>query len=112
MPKFRAVQNQKIRGVFYPAGSPDAFELTKEEAEQLGDNVELVVDEATLYGSSVLPAMIAIAEGKEVQLGEVVAAAHTRSGLTAAKWNKLAEGKREALLTAEIELMKAEAAKG
>ena len=65
----------------------------RKEAEQ---------DEQVLIGSSVQPAVIKIGEN-EVQLGEIVAAAHTASALSVAAWNKLKEKKREALIAAEIE---------
>lgn len=55
----------------------------------------------TLLGSSVLPALIAIGDA-EVQLGEIVAAAHTKSGLSVEDWNALEDAARELLLEAEI----------
>lgn len=63
----------------------------------------------TLVGSSVLPAMIEIAAGSEVQLGAVVARAHKESGLSVTDWNALAGDDREAKLAATVEAMKAEA---
>lgn len=65
----------------------------------------------TLIGSSVLPAMVEIAEGKSVQLGHVVARAHKASGLSFADWNGLPEEKREKLLAETVDAWKAEAAK-
>lgn len=62
-----------------------------------------------LYGSNKLPAMVKIAKDKEVQLGEVVAAAHTASGLSVEDWNALEEDKRDELLTDQIKTMRAEA---
>lgn len=65
--------------------------------------------ELVLTGSSVLPAVITLAEGKEVQLGEVVAKACERAGLTAEEWNAQEAERIEELLAQEVELMKAEA---
>lgn len=62
----------------------------------------------TLLGSSVLPSMIEIGPGIEVQLGEVVSRAHTESGLTIGDWNAMADDAREALLAATVDAMKAE----
>jgi hypothetical protein len=66
-------------------------------------------DETTeiLNGSNTLPANIEIAEGLEVQLGAVVAAAYTASGLSVEDWNGLAEDERDILLNETIENMKA-----
>jgi|GEM_PF-6072053 len=65
----------------------------------------------SLHGSSKLSATIEIAEGKTVQLGEVVAAAHLASGLTAEAWNALPDDKLDELLNAQIETLKQSAAK-
>lgn len=62
-----------------------------------------------ISGSSTLPALIDIA-GVEVQLGTVVAAAHAASGLSAADWDALDPAKRDELLNAQIETMRAAAA--
>ncbi|YP_010115326.1 hypothetical protein PBC5_gp09 [Sinorhizobium phage PBC5] len=62
-----------------------------------------------LLGSSILPSLVEIAEGKSVQLGEVVTRAYADSGLTRAAWNALPDDMREAALAATVEAMKAEA---
>ena len=62
---------------------------------------------AILHGSDKLPAHIEIAEGKTVQLGTVVAEAHTASGLSEEAWNALPADERDALLNAEIDRLKA-----
>ena len=62
----------------------------------------------TLLGSSVLPFMVEIGPDISVQLGEVVARAHTASGLSIADWNAMADDAREALLAATVDAMKAE----
>lgn len=64
----------------------------------------------TLLGSSVLPSMIDLGEGPNVQLGTVVARAHKESGLSISDWNALTNDAREALLTETVEAMKAEIA--
>jgi hypothetical protein len=65
---------------------------------------------AALIGSGILPALILISEGNEVQLGDVVAAAFERSGLSLEEWNAQDDQVRESLLSAEIEILKASAA--
>jgi len=69
----------------------------------------LAADE-TLNGSNTLPALIEIAEGKSVQLGDVVRAAFEKSGLSVEAWNALAEADRDGLLNQAIEVMKLAAA--
>lgn len=59
---------------------------------------------AFLYGSSTLDAVHQIG-GKEVPLGDVVRAAHERSGLDVAEWNDLTEAARDDLLNAELRVM-------
>ncbi|WP_285301967.1 hypothetical protein [Stenotrophomonas maltophilia group sp. Smal13] len=56
----------------------------------------------SLLGSNVLPANIELADGVSVQLGEVVRQAFEHTGLTAADWNALEEGDREAELAAMV----------
>ncbi len=63
-----------------------------------------------LYGSDTFPAHVEIADGVTVQLGEIVAAAHSASGLSADDWNALPAEDRDGLLTAEVEKRKADAA--
>jgi hypothetical protein len=62
----------------------------------------------TLLGSSILPSLVEIADGVSVQIGAVVARAHTESGLTIAEWNAQAADDREAALELTVEAMKAE----
>lgn len=64
----------------------------------------------TLLGSSVLPSMIDLGEGPNVQLGTVVARAHKESGLTISDWNALTDEARETLLAETVDAMKAEIA--
>lgn len=52
----------------------------------------------TLNGSNTLPALIEIAEGKTVQLVQIVMRAHATSGLTVEAWNALPEAERDELL--------------
>lgn len=62
-----------------------------------------------LLGTNVLPSLIEIG-GTEVQLGTVVSAAFTASGLTLEAWNVLEEVERDKLLVAQVEAMRADAA--
>lgn len=64
----------------------------------------------TLLGSSILPSMIVLAEGVEVQLGTVVARAHQETGLSIEAWNDMPEADREAALALTVAVMKAELA--
>lgn len=61
-----------------------------------------------LYGTDVLPGMIEIG-GDLVQLGTVVAAAHSVSGLSVDDWNGLVPQIRDQLLIEHIEVMRAAA---
>lgn len=76
-------------------------------AQQPDDQPDASAD--TLIGTNILPALIEIAPGKEVQLGEVVAKAHAKSNLSLEDWNALPEADRDALLTAMVDELKAEA---
>jgi hypothetical protein len=58
-----------------------------------------------LYGSSTLPSMIEIGD-QQVQLGTVVAAAHTASGLSVADWNALPAEDRDVRLAVQVEAMR------
>jgi hypothetical protein len=53
-----------------------------------------------LLGSSVQPSILYTVDG-EVTLGEVVCAAHTKSGLTVEAWNALPDAEREDLIAAQ-----------
>jgi len=59
----------------------------------------------TLYGSSTLGSQVDVG-GIIFTLGDIVAGAHTASGLSVADWNALDEAKRDALLTAHIDAMR------
>lgn len=83
----------------------DVYREVKETPDELvKEHIE------TLLGSSVLPSMVPIADGFEVQLGDVVARAHNESGLSIKDWNDLSDADREKLLADAVEAMKAEAA--
>jgi hypothetical protein len=51
-----------------------------------------------LHGTNALPAIVEIAAGKSVQLGEIVRAAHAQSGLSVEDWNALPQENRDDLL--------------
>lgn len=76
-------------------------------AHQLDDQADASAD--TLIGTNILPALIEIAPGKKIQLGEVVTKAHAKSGLSLEDWNALPEADRDAPLTAMVDELKAEA---
>lgn len=59
-------------------------------------------EDVALLGSSIQPANIHVGEG-EVQLGEFVAAAHLRTGMSVNDWNELPETDRERLIAQEIQ---------
>lgn len=63
----------------------------------------------TLIGTNILPALIEIASGKEIPLGDLVAKAHANSGHSLEEWNALPEADRDALLTAMVDELKAQA---
>lgn len=63
--------------------------------------------EVGLIGSSVHPSAFTIG-GKTFSLGDIVAMAHTASGLSAADWNKLTDEERHDRLDAELDRLQAE----
>lgn len=91
----------------------DIAKLKKEQLEAIKAEPNLVIvpadgkksekDDAMLVGSDKFPALVKIGE-TEVQLGELVAAAFTRSGIETNKaWNALAPKKREGFIQQEID---------
>lgn len=63
-----------------------------------------------LNGSDSFPAEVELAEGRTIPLGNLVAHAHTASGLSAEDWNKLEAEQRDELLQKSIDALKAEGA--
>jgi len=61
-----------------------------------------------LIGTNQIPALSDIG-GKQVQLGDIVAAAHTASGLSVTKWNKLPGDERDMHIQVQLEQMHADA---
>jgi hypothetical protein len=84
--------------------SPAQPEATGESGGEQQDSGQ----QDTLLGSSVLESTYEIGS-KTVQLGDIVAAAHTASGLTLEAWNAQPDEEREHLLKLELEKMQAEA---
>ena len=66
-----------------------------------------LAENETLNGSNTLPALIEISADKSVQLGEVVMAAHHKSGLSVEAWNALSEEERDGMLNNVIADFKA-----
>lgn len=64
--------------------------------------------EAGLLGSSVQPSVFTIG-GTQVQLGDIVRAAHVATSLSVAEWNELAADVREGLIADELAAMQADA---
>lgn len=75
---------------------------TEHEAGEVRENQPLI-------GSSVLASVVDLTGNKTVTLGEVVARAHERSGLSVAGWNELEPAEREAKLAIEVEILTEEA---
>ncbi len=69
--------------------------------------VKKLAENETLNGSNTLPATIEISEGNSVQLGDVVLAAYSDSGMTVDEWNALDDAARDGLLNQAVEAMKA-----
>jgi hypothetical protein len=63
-------------------------------------------DDPALIGSATLPSTIVIAEGVEVQLGDIVTKAFEVSSLTAKEWNALSQEERDAMLDEQITIQK------
>lgn len=92
----------------------DTTKLKKGQLEEIEAEPNLVVvpvgekDDNVLLGSDQFPALVKIGDA-EVQLGELVAGAYTRSGTESVKaWNKLAAKKRDSFIQAEIDARTAE----
>ena len=65
---------------------------------------------AMLLGSSELPSVITLPNGKELPLGELVGRAKNETGLSVDDWNGLPQEEREAFLKATLEKVLHEAA--
>jgi len=61
------------------------------------------VDAPTLFGSSVQPASWNLPDGSVLQLSDVVAEAHKRSGTTVEGWNSLTQDEREKCIANIVE---------
>lgn len=81
--------------------------MAKKPASTEQNKPKPLAENETLNGSNILPADIQVGDDVTVTLGEIVAAAHQRSGLTVEAWNALDEPARDQLLTAEIDMTKA-----
>lgn len=64
----------------------------------------------TLVGSNILPSIITLANGTEVQLGALVARAHKASGMSIPRWNRQSEDELEIKLADELEKWNVEVA--
>jgi hypothetical protein len=78
--------------------------MAKKPASTTPKPVKALAAAETLNGSNTLPAVVEIAPDQFVALAELVAAAHKRSGMTAAVWNELGEEERDKLLHREVEI--------
>jgi hypothetical protein len=92
----------------------EAAAKSKKESDERAEADRLAAEKRareseTLLGSSVLESVIDLTGNKTVALGEVVARAHQRSGLSVAAWNELEPAEREAKLATEVEILTEEA---
>jgi len=71
-----------------------------------GEEVKTSQENSGLIGSSLLPAVVTIAEGIELPLGDIVRHAFEYSGMTVSEWNEQSEEEREAELNAQIEFLR------
>ncbi len=95
----------RFDGGRYREGDP--VEAEEAAVAHLVASGRLIESEATLIGSSVLPAEMAIGEGLTIQLGDLVAYAQGAAGMSVAEWNARAEDAIEASLAEALELLKA-----
>lgn len=101
----RAEEATKVESMATPKPKTDtAVEAALKASKQADTPID------TLLGSNILPALVDVAEGLQLQLGDVVATAHAKSGMTVAEWNALVDDDREARLAEAIEALRAEAA--
>lgn len=82
-----------------------AKQLAEEQAKQLASQEAEAAALRGLYGSSVQPSIIVLANGSEIQLGELVSAAFEASGLTGVAWNDLPEADREQRLVDQLQIL-------
>lgn len=61
--------------------------------------------EESLFGSTVQPSTWTLKDGSTLQLGDVVAEAHKRSGLSIEDWNKLTQDDREGRIATVVSEM-------
>lgn len=90
----------------------EAAEKAQKDADERAEADRLAAESRasqTLLGSNVLDRVIDLTGNTTATLGEVVARAHTRSGLSVAEWNDLEPAEREAKLATEVEIMTEEA---
>lgn len=90
-------ESDSANGNAVDAGTPGATEAAPGGESSAGD----AVDYESLYGSNNFPALVKIGD-QEVQLGDLVAAAHTGSGYTVVEWNGLSEALRDDLIQQQI----------
>lgn len=102
-------EQPRVRGLAIPDDDP--YLRTNAAPDSTGEPEPADEDrrDETLLGSSVLPAVVDIGDGKSTTLGEIVVAAYEASGLTAEAWNTLPEEQRESLLITAVEELKAKA---
>lgn len=79
--------------------------MAKKPASTTPKAVKALAAGETLNGSNTLPAVVEIAPDQFVALGELVTAAHKRSGMTVNAWNELGEEERDKLLNREVEIV-------
>lgn len=79
--------------------------MAKKPAPTTPKPVKTPAPDDTLNGSNTLPTVVEIAPDQFVALGELVTAAHKRSGMTVNAWNELAEEERDKLLNREVEIV-------
>lgn len=97
------------------AAQPSAEDLARAAQKEAAERAEadrLAAEKRaseTLLGSNVLASVIDLTGNKTVTLGDVVARAHTRSGLSVPDWNDLEPAEREAKLATEVEILTEEA---
>lgn len=99
--KIRHKGQKEVFTINFSEYKPELHEMVTDEAD-LGPLKPLSKEEKeSLIGSSVQPDSFVV-DGKRVSLGKIVAAAHAKTGMSAAEWNALPNDDREGLIAAEV----------
>lgn len=103
------LENAVLNGVFENFGVTNPQDITANNYQEVIDQCALLkkADNKTLLGSSNQPATFDIVTGETLSLDDIVRKAYESAGISSpAHWNILDEEEREALIAAQVSLLK------